>query len=1677
MNRFRLLLQYLSAMLALALLLCAGGAQAQVITNIGQASWTAGNRAFTAQSNTVSTLVMAQPITLETFVPAPVAGLSLAFSPSNCGGLPLNIAGVSNGNASVASIAKTTSLHIGDALYFRLADTAANKDPAKIDSITATLVTTAGDRETITVFETDINSGIFVGAVPTSAIPPQPVPGDCRLSVSVGDAISIVCNQSGTAAPIASGAVDVLADPYGLIFDSEDGSPINGVRVTMVDALTGAPARVFNDDGVTPYPSTVYTGQTVTDAAGHVVQLLPGEYRFPLAPFGQYRLLIDPPSPYHAPSSATPLQLSGLRRPDGHPLLISDASFGGSFAVQTLEAVRVDVPLDRPNVAVSLSKTVSRGSAAPGDVVFYTITASNPDTLKAKRNVSLVDTPSPWLRLRSDSVRLDGVADPAAVQPAADGRGMMVALGDIAPGQTRHVTYAMTLRADAPPGLAINRAVATDARGNQTVASAVLRIERDTIAGRMTLIGRITSGDCTIRDPRRGIPGVRVMLEDGSFAITDADGRYHFEGLVPGTHVAQAITGTLPEGGNFVNCARSTRFAGKANSRFVTGQGGSLLLADFSAVLSHELPVTISNKIQNYEKPIPDDGRIAAGAETNWLAMGDGPIDWLFPTLDHNPRAPAIRVVIRHRVGQTIALNIDGRPVDKVAFDGTQPSANGGWAVSVWRGIAINGDVAHLSAVVRNADGSVAVNLTRDVHFAATPARAEIVAAASHLVADGATRPVLAVRFLDRRGLPVHAGLTGQFSVNTPYESAEAQDAMQARALTGQNRAAPSWTVRGDDGIALIELAPTMVSGALHLDFSFADREVRRQQTLETWLVPGEQKWTLVGLAEGSVGARSVADNMERSGRFDSDLGDHARLAFYAKGRVLGRYLLTLAYDSAKQADDQRLLGLIDPNAYYTVFADGSDRRFDAASRQKLYVRIETGTFYALFGDFDTGFDQTQLARYQRTTTGIKGEVRMGGFHAQGFGAKIASSHLHDEIEGGGITGPYRLSSRAMIANSEVVTLEVRDRFRSELIVQRRVLTRFIDYDIDLLSGTISFKEPVLSRDFAGNPQFIVVDYEVDQLRGGELNAGLRADWTTQDGKLRIGGTAITDKGENARTNLAAVDVKAKIGSSLELRAEAAASRTVSDTSSAWLFEAEFHNGRFDMLAYARSADAQFGLGQQSAAERGRRKVGVDARYTVNDHLSVSGSAWHDTSLNDASRRDAVQLRSDLRRGKTDARIALTSFSDTQADGTKAHSTVLEAGAQQRLLDNRLEIEASSSVALGKSASIDLPSTYRFGARYAVTSAVKLVGSYEIAQGDVIKARTARGGFEVTPWDGARLVGGLGQQSIAEYGKRSFAAFGLAQSLDISKHVTIDASLDGNRAIGGVDFTKVINPNQPVASGGQLGDSGSLGENFTAITIGAAYRAGRWSATMRGELRNGQFADRKGLTIGAIRQLGEGSMVGSGFSWTRAFANSGASSEVFDGAIAAASRPAKSTFAFLTKIEFRADKVTGAVAGEAGPAGRTALTVTGDAQSRRLISSFSANWSPKGHESTGDAYQRSELGLFVALRHNFDRYQGFDLAGTTLLGGVDARIGIGEKFELGAVATVRTSLADHTTSFAIGPQIGFTPTKDVLMIIGYNISGFRDRDFSAARTTDKGFFATLRMKFDADSFSFLGLGR
>lgn len=1692
------------------------------ITNTAEASWTFSGRTQRTSSNTVSFDVSIPPPEIRAFRPTAQGNVALEFRAPICSAVGQSAQSGSASDNTIelqpmdTMVEPTSTLRVGQTLLFEITALRANTDPNEVDRLSVTITSATGDVEQETIFETGPNTGVFVGQIDTIGMPPAMTPNDCQLSVVDGARIEIAASLPGDTTVIVETQVQVLADPFGVVFDSETGEPVDGARVTLVDAATGQPATVFAEDGVTSWPSSVVSGQPITDGNGTVTVMGPGEFWFPLTFLGTYRLQIEPPEPYSAPSAASPSDISRITRPDGREFVILDASYGGTFTLTDPTPVEVDIPLDRPSLAIGLEKTVSRQRVQPGDIVFYSVTARNEDPSRPKRSVVLTDTPSPELRLRADSIRIDGIESPGAVTVAADGRTLEVALGDIAGGGSRRVTYAMTVRPDASPGRALNAAETVDSLGRTARASAAVDVERESIADRMTIIGRVTAGPCSDRDPRPGIPGVRVVMEDGSYAITDSDGRYHFEGVVPGTHVVAIAGMTLPEGAELVDCHRDTRGAGSASSRFVIGQGGSLKVADFHAIVPEgaleevdEFAPTrpngagaralnaIADESDRTEAPLDAGILVEAGVprstaeaaeqaamsyapNTDWIALGDGEDGFLTPGLTANPRAPAIRVAVRHRRGQTVNLRINGREVSNLNFDGTLTPERGQFAVSTWRGILLEGERSVLEAEIVNSFGVRSKTFTREVFFTTTPTKVELVPEMSNLVADGRTRPVVAIRVLDRNDRPLRAGVSGNFQLNAPYESAEALDRQQLNQLTGFAPSAARWVVEGEDRIALIELAPTMVSGSLRLDFEFNDGELVREQQVEAWIEPGDIEWTIVGLAEGTVGARSVAENMEREGRFDSDLGENARVALYAKGRVLGRYLLTLAYDSAKQREDQRVLGTIDPQAYYTVFADGSSRRFDAASREKLYVRIETATFYALYGDFETAFDQTRLARYNRTATGVRGEARFGQVKATGFAAEISSRLQRDEIQGQGISGPYQLSSRAILANSERVTIEVRDRFRSEEIVSSDTLTRFVDYDVDLLSGTITFSRPIRSRDEFLNPQFIVVEYETEGTGNAELNAGVRADWTSGDGRVRIGANAITDKGDAARTDIGAIDLRAQVGGSTEIRGEFALSRSEGSTATGWIAEVQHQSGDVDVLAYARQLDEDYGVGQQNGAELGRRKIGVDGRVFLEDDIALVGSVWQDDSLTDTSRRRAAQMQLQYTVKDTDLRLGLSHFTDRLADGSTNTSTVLEAGATQRLLDNTLELSVSTAVALDKAESIDLPARHRIGARYAITQDVRLVGTYEIADGEEFSARQLRAGIEATPWRGGQLITSVGRESIGELGNRSFAAFGAAQTMQITPELVIDATVDGSRTLSGTaNPADLVNPLQPTATGGQLTGNFQF-EDFTAVTLGGAWRKDRWSVTARGEWRDGELADRLGATFGAIRQLGEGSIVGSGITWTRAEAVNGATTEIFDAGLAFAHRPDTSEIAMLGKLEYRSDRVTGGVAGQASGAGRTALVVDGDALARRLVASLSTNWSPRGWEEDefGNRQQtrRDEYAVFLAARHNLDEFEGTEFTGTTVFVGGDARIGIGSRFEIGASGTVRASLDDDVTSFSYGPTVGFVPADGMLLTLGYNVEGFRDGDFSAARNTDKGAFAAIRFKFDTESLGFLGLG-
>jgi large repetitive protein len=76
-----------------------------------------------------------------------------------------------------------------------------------------------------------------------------------------------------------------------------------------------------------------------------------------------------------------------------------------------------------------------------------------------------------------------------------------------------------------------------------------------------------------------GIPSVRLVMLNGSYVITDSEGKFSMCGLKSQTHVVKVDKTTLPKGALLL--PSSNRNAGDGGSIFVDMKGGELARADF----------------------------------------------------------------------------------------------------------------------------------------------------------------------------------------------------------------------------------------------------------------------------------------------------------------------------------------------------------------------------------------------------------------------------------------------------------------------------------------------------------------------------------------------------------------------------------------------------------------------------------------------------------------------------------------------------------------------------------------------------------------------------------------------------------------------------------------------------------------------------------------------------------------------------------------------------------------------------------------------------------------------------------------------------------------------------------------------------------------------------------------
>ncbi|MEL7450878.1 MAG: OmpA family protein, partial [Pseudomonadota bacterium] len=352
---------------------------------------------------------------------------------------------------------------------------------------------------------------------------------------------------------------------------------------------------------------------------------------------------------------------------------------------------------------------------------------------------------------------------------------------------------------------------------------------------------------------------------------------------------------------------------------------------------------------------------------------------------------------------------------------------------------------------------------------------------------------------------------------------------------------------------------------------SLFQAEVRDQEgysgVIERTFTRKTNQYFFMALADGKFGQLKNSGSLVDS-RGESESYSEGRVAYYFKGKVAGKYLITSAFDTGlyeygavfgdfDDADNQRLIANLDPDTMYPVYGDNSTLVFDAQSRGRFYLAIESQQLDALVGNFPINLSETELAAYQRTLYGAQVRYRSAARNSAGqartevqaFVADVPQAPVQDELRatGGSL---YYLSQQNVIEGSEQVALVIRD-VDTGLLLARDFQERNVDYTIRYPDGRLLFNRPVssmsgdtelISRNLmAGNPVWIEVTYETRLDGFDQSTTGVRARQAIGD-RVTLGVTQIEDDRLDGNYSLSAADAQLRFGKNSRVIAEYARS-------------------------------------------------------------------------------------------------------------------------------------------------------------------------------------------------------------------------------------------------------------------------------------------------------------------------------------------------------------------------------------------------------------------------------------------------------------------------------------------------------------------------------------------------------
>lgn len=397
-----------------------------------------------------------------------------------------------------------------------------------------------------------------------------------------------------------------------VVYDAVTRDPVPGAVVTLTPAVSCSgydPATAILNAGAGGYR---IEGDAISMTVG-----TSGYYQFVFGPAAparcDFRLTVTPPGDYRFVSSLIPPQ-DGALAPQGvaggvhrvQPQADSpsgavgqatqywlDLSLGSSVA----NVAHNHIPLDTgASTALVIVKTGDRRIAEIGDVVLYTVTIRQVagGTL---RRLDVLDTLPRGFTYINGTARVDGRALPDP--QGRPGPRLRFTLGAISPGGQLTLNYRVRVGVGAQQGDGVNRAQAhgcsidggcIEVDGYTPVPGSLssnrsqyrVRVTGGVFASEACVLGKIfvDCNDNHVQDPEElGIPGVRLYFSDGTWMVSDSEGKYSYCGLPPQSHTLKVDPSTLPVGSRLTTS--SNRNLGDADSLFLDLKNGELHRADF----------------------------------------------------------------------------------------------------------------------------------------------------------------------------------------------------------------------------------------------------------------------------------------------------------------------------------------------------------------------------------------------------------------------------------------------------------------------------------------------------------------------------------------------------------------------------------------------------------------------------------------------------------------------------------------------------------------------------------------------------------------------------------------------------------------------------------------------------------------------------------------------------------------------------------------------------------------------------------------------------------------------------------------------------------------------------------------------------------------------------------------